>query len=108
MPRARALIYISLSLRLSTYPNLSTVYSSSYPLDARSQTRRVGDARTASVERTEAKDGLGKSKVGGGCTKWTNIDRTGTGKVRGRQKRAKSTERRRQDDGGSGDGGGMA
>lgn len=60
------------------------------------------------VERTEAKGGLGESKGGGGCTRWTNIDRTGTGKVRGRQKRAKSTERRRQDDGGGGDGGGMA
>lgn len=46
-----------------------------------------------------------ESKGGGGRARWTDIDRTGVGKVRGRQKRAKSTKRRRQG-GGSGGGSG--
>lgn len=53
-------------------------------------------------------------KGGRGRARWTDIDKTRAGKVRGRQKRAKSTKRRWQDggggggSGGGGDGGGMA
>lgn len=50
MPRARARLDIHLSSSFDlSYP--SAVYSSSYPLDARSQTRRVGGARPASARR---------------------------------------------------------
>lgn len=45
-----------------------------------------------------------ESKGGRGRARWTDIDRTGAGKVRRRQKRAKRTKRRRQS-GGSGSGG---
>lgn len=69
MPRARARAHARarLDIHLSVFSSFnlsypSAVYSSSYPLDVRSQTRRVGDARTASplVERMEAKGGLGE------------------------------------------------
>lgn len=58
MPRARARLDIHLSV--SSFFNLSypsAVYSSSYPLDARSQTRRVGNARTTSVRRENRDEG---------------------------------------------------
>lgn len=48
---------------------------------------------------------ISEPKGGRGRTRWTDIDKTGTGKVRGRQKRAKSTKRRWQDGGGGGGGG---
>lgn len=83
------------------------MYSSPYPLDAG---RRRGESRVLPpLERTEMKGGSDEPKRGRGRARWTDIDKTGTGKVRGRQKRAKSTKRRWQDggsNGGGGDGGG--
>lgn len=110
MPRGRARLDIHLSVSSSfdlSHP--SAVYSSSYPLDAG---RRLAESRAYCLRssrewrRRVVWTSSEPKRRGRGRTRWTDIDKTGTGKVRGRQRRAKSTKRRWQDGGGGGDGGG--
>lgn len=112
MPSTRTLIYIYLSLAPSLSlcvlrPSLSSVCSSSYPLDARSQTRVEGRRRAyrahRAKERKRERDNGGegwfgreaKSRIEAESAREVDRHRwNGPGKVRGRQKRAKSTRRR--------------
>lgn len=105
--RARALIYISPSLRpILSFRCVFLVLSARRQVADAEGWKRAYYLRSSREQRRRVVWTSSEPKRGGGRTRWTDIDRTGAGKVRGRQKRAKRTKRRQQDGGGGGGGGG--